>query len=311
MTRTRSQTAAGARPRYSWLSLLLVGVVSCNSSDSISSPASEPAPDNKAALASSAVTGIPFGMFAQWFFNTTYTGGLINPELPESLLVRLARAKAGHARIMLTLPGTANKFVNADGTFNFTLWKSRLSRFKGVNFASYITDGTVLGTYLIDQPNCAACWGGKEIPQSTIEAMAKYSKSVYPTLTTVVRADPTWLKAWSGTYVYLDAAWAQYVMRKGSASSYFSSNLSAAKAKGLRLVVGLNLQDGGLNRASLTATQIKDFGSVMLADPYPCAFISWQWEKGQDDAFMTRSDIAAAMTYLGQKAAAHAVSSCK
>jgi hypothetical protein len=63
---------------------------------------------------------------------------------------------------------------------------------------------------------------------------------------------------------------------------------------------------GGLNEASLTASQVKDFGSVMLSSSYSCAFISWQYNA----AYFSRSDIKSAMSLLSKKAARHVPSSC-
>ena len=124
--------------------------------------------------------------------------------------------------MVLSLPGGPSAYTNADGTFNFELWKLRVSRYTVVDFSSYISDGTILGNYIIDEPSCSSCWGGQAIPQSTVEAMAQYSKSLWPNMKTIARADPTWLAAFSGQYVYLDAGWAQYVMRKGDVNTYLS-----------------------------------------------------------------------------------------
>ena len=82
--------------------------------------------------------------------------------------------------------------------------------------------------------------------------------------------------------------------------------MAAAQSKGLRLIVGLNVLKGGLNETSLTATQVKDFGSVMLSSSYSCAFISWQYNA----AYFSQSDINSAMNTLSKKAARHVASSC-
>jgi hypothetical protein len=95
-------------------------------------------------------------------------------------------------------------------------------------------------------------------------------------------------------------------MRKGDVSTYLSQNVAAAQSKGLGLVVGLNLLDGGVDQASLTATQVKDFGSVLLASSYPCAFISWQYNAD----YFAQTDIKSAMALLSKKAARHVSSSC-
>ena len=240
-------------------------------------------------------------------YGPTFTGGLMNPEQPENLLSRLAGIRAAGGRVALALAGGPLQYTNADGTFNFDLWKLRVDRYSLIDFASYISDGTVIGHYLIDQPNCSTCWGGEPIPQDMVEAMAQYSKLIWPTMTTIARADPTWLAEYSGQYVDLDAGWAQYVVRKGDINTYLADNLAAAQAEGLGLIVRLNLLKGGLNLASLTASQIKSFGSTLLGSSYACAFISWQY----DSAYFSRLDIKSALELLSKKAKRHAATSCQ
>ena len=36
--------------------------------------------------------------------------------------------------------------------------------YRKVNFASFVSAGTVIGHYLVDEPYCAACWGGTTDP---------------------------------------------------------------------------------------------------------------------------------------------------
>jgi len=288
------------------LGLFLLAGLGCESSDRLSSPTTD---DGLAAgRVSTGSPGIPFGLFAlpMSLYGPTYTGGHLNPVRPESLLTRLAAIKAAKGRVVLSLPGGPSAYTNADGTFNFQLWKSRVSRYTVVDFSSYIRDSTIIGNYVIDEPNCSSCWGGQSIPQGTVEAMAQYSKSLWPTMKTIARADPTWLAAFSGQYVYLDAGWAQYVMRKGDVNTFLSQNVAAAQSKGLGLVVGLNLLGGGLDKVSLTSTQIKDFGSVLLGSSKACAFISWQYNA----AYLAPSDIQSAMALLSKKAARHVQTPC-
>lgn len=287
------------------LALFLLAGLGCDNSDRLSSPTTD---DGFAAAGAPPGSGIPFGMFAQpiSLYGPTYTGGFLNPVRPESLLTRLAAIKAAKGRVVLSLPGGPGSYTNADGTFNFELWKSRVSRYTVVDFSSYISDGTILGNYVIDEPNCVSCWGGQQIPQGTVEAMAQYSKSLWPGMKTFARVDPTWLAAFTGQYVYLDAGWAQYVMRKGDVRTYLSQNVAAAQSKGLGLVVGLNLLDGGLNKVSLTSSQVKDFGSVLLGSSYACAFISWQYNAD----YFGQSDIQSALALLSKKAARHVPTPC-
>ena len=169
----------------------------------------------------------------------------------------------------------------------------------------FINDGTIIAHYLIDEPYDPANFGGKPVPGSTLEEMAQYSKSIWPNLKTVVRAEPYLIK-WSGHYRYLDAAWAQYLARKGSASTYLQKNVSAAKQMGLGLIVGLNLLKGGTpNGTWMTASEVENFGSALLSSDYPCAFISWE-----HNSKLTSSDMRNAMAKLRKKAQSLSSRSC-
>jgi hypothetical protein len=307
MIRTRHLAEAAFRTRAPWLALFLFASIGCESPDRLSSPT----PTDGLSAASGSLSrfqGIPFGAYAQpvSVYGPIYTGGQMNPLKPESLLTRLAAIKAAKGRVVLALPGGPGGFTNPDGTFNLTLWKQRVVRYAAVDFGSYISDGTIIGHYIIDQPNCSACWGGQSIPPSTVDEMARYSDSLWKGMATIARADPTWLAAYPGQYAYLDAGWAQYVMRRGDVNTYLSDNLAAAQSKGLRLVVGLNLLNGSLDQTNLTASQIKDFGSVLLGSSYACAFISWEYSA----AYFSQSDIQSSLSLLSKKADRHVPSSC-
>jgi hypothetical protein len=291
--------------------ILLATSLGCESADRVSPNAAEPVPE-AARAAAPAATGIPFGNFNQPLsaYGSLFNGGHLNPQKPESLLSYLSTIRAAKGHVVLALAGGPLNYTNADGTFNLDRWKLRQDRYYNAvdfnAFNSYIADGTVIGNFLIDQPNCPECWGGQVIPQDMVEAMAQYSKQLWPAMTTIARADPTWLQQYPNAYVYLDTGWAQYVMRKGDVNTYLSQNAAAAKAKGLGLVVGLNYPDGGVNTATLTAAQIKNFGSVLLGSSQACAFISWKY----DATFFAQTDIASALDLLSKKAKRHAATKC-
>jgi hypothetical protein len=303
-----SHPPSRARHHGRALVLLLAAALGCESTDRISPTAPESGLSAAKAPVSGGTAGIPFGAFAQplSLYGSIYTGGHLNPEKPESLLSKLATIRAAKARVILALAGGPGNYTDPGGSFNFDEWKQRQDRYAGVDFSSYIADGTVVGNFLIDQPNCPSCWGGQVIPQATVEAMAQYSKSLWPDMKTIARADPTWLDDYPDPYVYLDAGWAQYVMRKGDVNTYLSDNVQASQSKGLGLIVGLNLLDGGPNQESLTASQLKDFGSVLLGSSLACAFISWRY----DAAYYARTDIKSALELLSKKAKRHAATSC-
>jgi hypothetical protein len=226
-------------------------------------------------------SGISMGTFSQPVsaFGSVLSGAqrIITPDY---LLSNLAAIRAKGGRVMLDLAGSQRLWKDASGHFSMTKWKARVDRYRRVNFSSYINDGTIIGHYLIDEPNDPSNWNGRIVSAATVEAMAQYSKQIWPGMPTIVRAQPDFMATYSGSFRYLDAAWAQYVTRKGTASDYLKKNLAYAQKKGLALVVGLNISKGGNNGAHMTASQVKTWGSTMLSSSYPCAFISWQYESG-------------------------------
>jgi hypothetical protein len=204
------------------------------------------------------------------------------------------------------MAGSQKHYKNADGSFSLTKWKARIDRYRNTNFSSFINDGTIIAHYLIDEPYDGHNFGGKPVPGSTLEEMARYSKSLWPSLKTVVRAEPYYIK-WSGTYRYLDAAWAQYLARKGNVSDYIQKNVSAAKQMGLGLVVGLNMKHGGVpNGTWMSPSEVENWGSALLSSDYSCAFISWQY----DSNMLSSSSMKDAMGSLRRKAQSRPSRSC-
>jgi hypothetical protein len=242
-----------------------------------------------------------------------YTGALSNPG-PDQLLNYLEAARRSGTRVMVVMVGNERYFKDGAGHFSFDKWRNLVSRYKRLNLNPYITDGTIMGHRLIDEPHDPANWNGTTVSRQTLDAMAKYSKSIWPGMATLVRSPPTYLKGYR--YSYLDGAWAQYTLRFGSVSNYLNTNVNYAKSAGLSLVVGMNqlaaTKNGGLRGyysgwGSMTATQLKTLGSAMLSSSYPCAFLNWKYDAG----YMARSDIKAALSALATKARSKPFKSCR
>jgi hypothetical protein len=254
--------------------------------------------------------------------NTVHTGTMRGGGITETnVLSFLSAVRAKGGRVVLKMSMGEDKYVkNADGTFSLTKWKGLVDRFRKVNLGPYITDGTLMGHFLIDEPHRTAKWGGKIIPQSTVEAMAAYSKSIWPTLPALARVVPSWLVSAPVTYQALDAGWLQYAFDKGDPAKLVAAEISKAQSKGLGLVVGLNILDGGngssgvrgwaSGRWSMSATEIRNYGTAMLNQAYACGFFNWAYMY-QGVTYYARSDIKSAMSYLSTKAKAHVRTSCR
>ena len=297
------------------LAIALIGILaSCENEEPLSPSTSAPADVvaeeiAEPAFASSYRGGIPFGTFRlpTGQFGTRYDGAMRN-IYPNYLLRELAAIKARGGKVILMFAGPEHYYKTADGYFSMTKWKARVSRFRNVNFSSYVRDGTIIGHFLIDEPNDPRNWNNRPVPPSTLEEMARYSKQLWPSMKTVVRTWPAYLGKWSGNYRYLDAAWAQYeIHRFPNVRDFVTSNVAAAKRKGLALVIGMNVIHGGSRRRTeMTADQIRTYGSRLLETTYPCAFISWQYR----DYYMSRSSVQQAMSYLRSKAKSRSFKTC-
>nr|MBA3553161.1 hypothetical protein [Gemmatimonadales bacterium] len=176
--------------------------------------------------------GIPIGTFAQptSTFGGTFNGAMRN-IYPQYLLRELAAIKGRGGKVALKLSFGDRYIKDAAGNFSLSKWKARVDLFKSVNFSSYIKDGTIIGHYLIDEPQDVANWNGRPIPQATLEEMAKHSKERWPDMVTIVRTWPDYLDNWDGNYRYLDAAWAQYAANRWpNAGAFLEENVSKARA---------------------------------------------------------------------------------
>lgn len=318
MTHTFKLSRRAARFRAPMLATLLAFALGACDADELTNTASAD-PSNPVGLADAAepvaavdapslaatfAGGIPFGNFAQPLtaFGDHFNGAMLNIS-SGLLMAELAVVKARGGRVVLMFAGNERHY-KTNGYFDLGKWKARVNRYRGVNFSSYINDGTIVGHYMIDEPNDPANWRQRPVPPSVLEEMARYSKGLWPTMATIVRVEPNYL---SNNHRYLDAAWAQYLLRKGPAADYIRRNAADAQARGLELVVGMNLLKGGPNKRPMTATQVREWGSALLSSTYPCAFISWTYNSN----FLSPSSMRDAMRTLRGRAQNRSAKSCR
>lgn len=250
---------------------------------------------------------------------TVHTGAKLGGAVgPSNVISTLADARERKGRVILKLCMGADSYVkNSDGTFSFTKWKTLVDRFRGINLDEYIKDGTILAHFIIDEPHRTAKWGGKVIPHATLEAMAAYSKSIWPEMHTMTHTQMAWLTNTSVVFKNLDAGWAQYTAGKGEVNNWITTEINHAKRKGMGMMVGVNaLGGGGPNsgikgywpgKNSMNATEIRTFGAALLKQTYACAFMVWAYNAN----YYGRSDIKAALGDISAKAKIHAKTSCR
>ena len=228
------------------------------------------------ATASAYAGGIPFGMFAMpdEEFGTVYNGAMQN-NAPQLLLQSLAQIKARGGKVAVMFAGQED-YYKEGGHFSFTEWKARIDRFKSVNFTSYINDGTIIGHYLIDEPNDPANWNGQPVPPSVLEEMARYSKQLWPDMVTIVRVEPGYLASNTNT----STPPGRSTSAEGTGRRVRPTERRRRPAARSRSRRGLNLLKGGTpNGSRMTASEVESWGSALLDSTYPCAFISWTYEQ--------------------------------
>lgn len=258
--------------------------------------------------------GIPFGPFA--LPSAKYGPDFIGAYRPpwDSLLADLEVARRTNTRVVLNFTGPEHHFADGNG-FNMTKWKQLVDRFRPLDLTSYIADGTIVGHFLMDEPNDASNWNGKRVSPAEVEEMARYSKEIWPAMATLIRGWPAYLKGYE--FKYLDAAWAQYHERFGSIDEFIANNVRDAREAGLALVAGMNVLNGGSSSSGITgrragkyamsASELRSWGNALLSEPYICALLIWKYDPG----YFSRPDISAALSELNRKAESHPEQPCR
>ena len=304
MTYTFKLARRLARSRAPLAAAAILALAGCESERSFS-PEQPAVLEPGSATAAAFAGGIPIGFFAHptTMFNDRYNGGHQNISAGQ-LLQELTAIKSRGGKVVLSLTGSPTYYLQ-DGHFSFTKWKERVDRYRGINFTPFITDGTVIGHFMIDEPNDPANWNGEPVSPAMLEEMGRYSKQLWPEMATIVRVEPGYLGA---NHKYVDAAWAQYLYRRGDVGEYIRRNVADAQARGVALVVGMNVLKGGNpNGSAMSASEVQSWGSTLLSSTYPCAFISWEYDAG----FLSSSGLGAAMDELRRRAESRSTRSCR
>jgi hypothetical protein len=217
---------------------------------------------------------------------------------PRALLGRIQLAARCGVRLIIVPPRrltTTNG--RAKGVFSVDSARRLMDRYAEALPADSIRKyrATILGMNLGDDYGCAACWGGTPITGEQIAEWAAYARVRLPGMPLGVRVTPDWVARSPGLAPLLDYAWAQYHTRKGEPAAYFDGAAAEARRLGLRLVMGVNVNDCyGVGTSPCTAADLARFGAAAVGHPESCAFINWRY----DAATWARTDIRDAWTTL-------------
>jgi hypothetical protein len=293
--------------------------------------------------------GVPFGpahLPNDQFGVRTWYDGALRALTTSSASTDLSYAKSKTIRLVVSLPGSRGGYTNSDKTFNMTLWKQKMDAWRpqAAMLQNYYASGTIIANYLVDEPDCSSCWGGKVITGAQVAEMGSYAKSFLPNLPTLVRAVPAWFRKVGLTGNDIDLAWAQYEgplhqpSAKMTPEQFRDLNVADAKALGMGVIMGLNALDGGdgssglpgtfdlstvSTRWQMSAAEVERAGTVFAKEPYVCAVIDWRYspnfvlsrftaeQQAAILAFDDRSDVKAAFGKVMTAANSRAATPCK
>ena len=259
--------------------------------------------------------GLPFGPnHSPRMGDPPFTLNQITALTPSCLLEDLEAARRANVQVFISFTGNEQYLRDANG-FSLTKWKQRVDRFRGIDITPYIADGTILAHFIMDEPNDLTNWSGHVVSREDIEEIARYSKSIWPTITTMIRAWPDYLDGFQ--WKSLDAVWFHYIEQRGPIEPFLEKHLANARALGLNIVGGLNVLNGGSKNSGIpgksatkngmNADELRTWGGKFLDQPGLCAFLLWEYKSD----YFARPEIRAALNDLAAKARAYPKQSCK
>lgn len=259
------------------------------------------------------VNGFTAGL-SSWpadFYCGGATTGAMQSLDPKALLSRIQLADRCGVRLVIVPPRrmlTTNGL--ARGTFSVDSAKRLTDRYAAVLTPEVIEKyrATIVGLNLADDYTCSSCWGGRPITQAQVAAWAAYTRGRLLGLPLGVRVTPDWVAAYPALAPLLDYTWAQYHTGKGDARTYYDKAASIAGRLGLRVVMGLNVEDCyGVGTAACSAADLLRFGGLAVKHPASCAFINWRY----DEATWQRSDVREAWDDLLAVARGRSAEACR
>jgi hypothetical protein len=244
-----------------------------------------------------------------------YCGGLTTAATqqidPRAVLGRIQLAATCGIRLVL-VPPRRRLTLNGQpgGVFSVDSAKRLVDRYAAVLPPDTLRKyrATILGLNLGDDYKCTTCWGGKAIRQVQIAAWAAYARTWLPGLPLGVRVTPDWVQAYPALAPLIDYTWAQYHTRKGDQQAYYDRAASIATALGLRVVMGVNVEDCyGMGTSACRADDLVRFGTLAVSHPGSCAFLNWRYDEDTWQA----DDIRAAWDGLLALARARPAAECR
>ena len=258
-------------------------------------------------------SGIAFGPTGLWdnykdlnWGPAMFTGSQV-PVDAGGIVTLLNSARDKNQRLVLAMTGGPSTNYTTGGKFDMTKWKRKMSTFNTATIrnavAAAVSGGTIVGNSMIDEPETVR-WGGN-ITKATIDAMATYAKSIFPTLPFGINIGPPAYK-WRSTERYQKLDWVRYqynwFISTGNVAAWRDAVLAQARSDGVTPAFSINLLDGGIKdktgswdcpgtgkgtyapNCRMTADQVRSWGRT-LASAGGCFMYMWRY----DDLFISKT----------------------
>jgi hypothetical protein len=283
-------------------------------------------PAKSATTSGSSASGVPFGPFN---FYASYTRFFQDPVTPFNLTLssfsaggiidQINAARSNGVHLVTAMTGGSHDKYLTNGQFDMAKWKARMDTYNTsaikAAVADAVADGTILLNSVMDEPNHSS-WGGV-MTHAKLDEMSRYVKGIFPTLKTGVVVQWDWQR--TSTYQDMDVLISQYgVHNKGPVLAYRDSAVASAKSKNVGLMFSMNVLNGGTRvegwpeagcpvpetggpgtsggNCRMTAAQVRDFGNVLVSEPFACGLLMWEYEStffGRTDNKDAFDDVAA------------------
>jgi hypothetical protein len=293
-------------------------------------------------LGTTTPSGIPFGAFDSWDVTTLkpYTNAFtatVGPVNATMILDLIAAARTKHMKLILAMTGGSHdkymSIINGVYQFDMVKWQGTMQTYNTsaikTAVASAIADGTIIGNFVMDEPNVSGAgdgntWGpAGTMTKIRVDSMCGYVKTIFPALPVGVAHGHNTFEP-GNSYRVCEFLLDQYVWRKGDVTTYRDDGLALARRDGMSILFSVNLLNGGVPdrdgiwdcsgtggmgtyapNCRMTPQQVRDWG--ILLGSAGCALTMWRY----DGAFVLNADNQQAFNDVRSRLATLPAKSCR
>jgi hypothetical protein len=283
--------------------------------------------------------GIPFGPSGGLSGYTGWKSGMepftatITGTSPDGILSQLTTARNAKRHVVLNMTGGSHNRYLTGGVFDITKWHAVMDSYDSpvikAAVAHAVSDGTLLGNSVMDEPNVHGLgdgntWGPSgTMTKVRVDSMCGVVKTLFPTLPVGVghqhdAFEPT--KSYGVCEFIID----QYSTRAGDVTAFRDAGLALARRDGHAILFSMNILNGGIRsvrdgswncpltltggrgtsepNCRMTAADVRRVGLTL--GPAGCGLLMWRYDEGfmsNPDNVQAFRDVAARLATLPAK----------